>query len=232
MTDSRNVLVDAEAILLDMDGTLINSEKSVVESWNRLFQELGTDLTYVSSFHGIPGRTLLRTVLPTLSERDIDKAFAQVEDYEIATASEVDVLAGVPEFLASLEEVEAELGRPVWTIVTSCTRGLFEARFGGTGLRIPETTVTADQVKNGKPHPEPYLTGAARLGVDPAQCIVVEDAIPGITAGKEAGCITVGVATTTTPSLIAAHADFAIGTLATVVAQAHDGRVALVSREV
>lgn len=226
----NGTIVAARGILLDMDGTLVNSERSVVESWNRLFQELGSSHTYVEAFHGIPARTLLRSVMPQLSEREIEDAFQRVEQYELDTADYVEVLPGTAQFLADLERAEAELGRPCWTIVTSCTRRLFEARFAGKGLPIPDTTVTADQVAHGKPHPEPYLTGAARIGVDPGECIVVEDAIPGITAGKEAGCITVGVSTTTSRDLVSRHAEHCLDTLNDVTVRVEGGELLLIDR--
>ncbi len=228
--DDNEPIATVSAVLLDMDGTLVNSERSVVESWNRLFRELGTDHRYVESFHGIPAQTLLRQVLPHLSDDEVHAAFRTVQQYEIDTADYVQVLPGVADFLADLQEAEAALGRPCWTIVTSCTRDLFESRFARQGLPIPDTTVTADQITHGKPDPEPYLTGAARLGVAPEQCLVVEDAIPGLTSGRDAGCVTAGVSTTTAPELVREHADLAIGSLAEVTVRARDGQLVLLRR--
>ena len=71
-----------------------------------------------------------------------------------------------------------------------------EARLRAAGIDPPAALVTADDVRRGKPDPEPYLLGAARLGVEPARCLVIEDAPAGLAAGRAAGMQTVGVATT------------------------------------
>ena len=61
----------------------------------------------------------------------------------------------------------------------------------------PSTLVTADDVTHGKPHPEPFLVAAERLGADPKRCLVVEDAPMGLQAAHAAGCVTLAVVTTT-----------------------------------
>src|SRR5690625_5605032 len=77
------------------------------------------------------------------------------------------MLPGTERLLAELDAAAQQLGRSTWTIVTSCTRPLFEARWATTGLPLPDGLVTADQVTDGKPDPEPYLLGARRLGGHP-----------------------------------------------------------------
>ena len=69
-----------------------------------------------------------------------------------------------------------------WGVVTSGTRHLASARLKLAGIPVPKVMVTADDVVNGKPHPEPYLKGAELLGVNPAECLVIEDAPAGIRA--------------------------------------------------
>lgn len=80
-------------------------------------------------------------------------------------------------------------------MVTSATHRLAAARLDAVGIR-PKTLVTADEVTHGKPHPEPYLLAARQLGVDPARCVVFEDAPAGLAAGRAAGMTTVALATT------------------------------------
>jgi sugar-phosphatase len=97
-------------------------------------------------------------------------------------------------------------GKRRWTVVTSATERLARARMAAGGIPAPEQLVTADFVTRGKPHPEPYLTGAAQLGIHPAECVVFEDSASGARAGRAAGCIV--VATTFShpiESLDAAH---------------------------
>ncbi|EHN74036.1 phosphatase, partial [Streptomyces coelicoflavus ZG0656] len=82
-----------------------------------------------------------------------------------------------------------------WAVVTSATRRLAEARLDAVGI-LPKTLVAADDITRGKPDPEPYLLGARALGVDPAECVVFEDAPAGLQSGRAAGMRTVALATT------------------------------------
>ena len=100
-------------------------------------------------------------------------------------------------------------------MVTSGTRVLATGRLAHGGLPIPEQLITADDVERGKPDPQPYLAGAAALSVDPAQCLVVEDAPAGIQAGKAAGMTVLAVTTTFEAGTLAA-ADYLVGSLADV----------------
>lgn len=186
-------------LLLDMDGTLIDSGPAVVRSWNQLFSELGVDLEFGSEQHGKPARQVLGEVLPELGEDELTAAHRRVEELEIADVSGIVVLPGTERLLAELDAAAEQLGRPTWTIVTSCTAPLFEARWARTGLPIPAGMVTADQVTRGKPDPEPYLLGAERLGIDPSSSLVVEDSVGGLRSGVEAGAHTIAV-TSTTPA--------------------------------
>ena len=95
-------------------------------------------------------------------------------------------------------------------MVTSGTRALATGRLAHGGLPIPERLVTADDVEHGKPDPQPYLAGAAALRIDPAQCLVVEDAPAGIEAGKAAGMTVLALATTFDADALAA-ADYIVG---------------------
>ena len=78
-------------------------------------------------------------------------------------------------------------------IVTSGVRALALARIDAAGLPRPAVLVTFDDVAQGKPHPEPFLLAAQRLGVDAADCLAVEDAPPGLTAARAAGCTTLAI---------------------------------------
>ena len=83
-----------------------------------------------------------------------------------------------------------------WAIVTSCSTPLAAARLNAAGLPTPKTIITADDITRGKPHPEPFLTGARALGYPPQDCLVFEDAPAGVTAAQAAGCTVLGVQTT------------------------------------
>lgn len=179
-----------------MDGTLIDSTPSVNRSWSRWAKEFGLDLTSLDGLHGIPAaQVMTRLVGP---ER-LREAVERIEQIEISDVEGTLVLPGAAEALAA---VSAGRG----AIVTSCTSALAKARIGATGLRAPAVVVTADQVVEGKPNPAPFLLAAEKLGVDPADCLVVEDAPAGLEAARAAGMFRLAVSTTHTPDELDADA--------------------------
>jgi sugar-phosphatase len=104
-----------------------------------------------------------------------------------------------------------ELPPERWTVVTSCTRPLAETRLRAAGLPIPERMVTSNDIKKGKPHPEPYLKGASVLGYSARDSVVVEDVPAGVRAGKSAGATVIAFRTTLKdPELLAAGADWVL----------------------
>jgi sugar-phosphatase len=133
----------------------------------------------------VPARDIVAGHLPP--ER-VDEGFSMIETMEVQDTEGIVVLPGTEALLAALP-------RDRWAIVTSCTAPLAAARVRATGLR-PPVLVTASDTDRGKPDPAPYLAAAARLGIDPKDCLVVEDAPAGIAAGRAAGCVTLAVATT------------------------------------
>ena len=208
------------AVLFDMDGTLIDSIPTVVRSWLRWAQEEGVDPHDLAGFHGVPARGVISALLPP--ER-VDSAFERIEAIEIADTEGITVLPGTLDALAVLA------GDPeLCAIATSCTRPLADARLVATALPAPRVVVTASDVAQGKPHPDPFLLAAARLGVDPADCLVVEDAPGGLEAARAAGCSTLAVTTTTVAADLLA--DAVVDTLADVRFTVEAGRVALAAR--
>jgi sugar-phosphatase len=192
------------AVLFDMDGTLIDSTPSVNRSWSRWAQEFGVNLTSLTGMHGIPAAQVLgRLVAPEL----VPEAASRIEQLEISDVEGILVLPGAAEALATIPA-----GRGA--IVTSCTRALAKARITASGLQAPAVVVTADQVVEGKPNPAPFLLGAQKLGVDPADCLVVEDAPAGLTAARAAGMFRLAVSTTHTPDEL--EADAIVANLAAV----------------
>ncbi|WP_299299902.1 HAD family phosphatase [uncultured Brachybacterium sp.] len=212
-SEGQTLPMRTSALLLDMDGTLIDSGPSVERSWNQLLRELGTDLTFGAEEHGKPARQVLGELLPELDEAALDAAHRRIEELEIADVAEIVVLPGTERLLRELDAASAQIGRATWTIVTSCTRPLFEARWARTGLPVPAGLVTADQVSTGKPDPEPYLLGAERLSIDPADTIVIEDSIGGLHSGAAAGARTIAVTSTTPAGDLAPLADALVTSL-------------------
>lgn len=200
------------AVLFDMDGTLVDSTAAVVRSWVAWAGEVGVDPYSLAGHHGVPARAIVEKFVP---EERVDAAIARIEEIELGDTADLTVLPGAAEAL------DAVAGHGA--IVTSCTAPLAAARLGATDLPRPALVVTADDVVRGKPHPEPYLLAAEKLGVDPADCLVVEDAPSGLEAGRNAGCATLAVTTTTAAADL--FADLVVGTLADVRFTVADGRV-------
>ena len=176
---SEGVDVQAQGLLFDMDGVLVSSIGSVVRCWRqwcRLYDVPGADRFEVP--HGQRAVDILHSLRP-----DIDPAegLRVIEDLEIADTGDLRVLPGVQALLADLPSER-------WAIVTSATRRLLVGRLEAAGLPVPDRIIAADDVTHGKPHPEPYRRGAELLGLAPEECIVVEDAPSGVSAGIAAGC--------------------------------------------
>jgi sugar-phosphatase len=205
---------DFAAVLFDMDGTLIDSIPVVVRSWLRWAEEEGVDPRRLVGFHGVPARGIAEKLLPP--ER-VDAAVERIEAIETADTDGITILPGALAALAALS------GDDLCAIATSCTRVLADARIAATALPVPRVVVTASDVDRGKPHPDPFLLAAQRLGVDPAHCLVVEDAPGGLEAARAAGCATLAVTTTTEPADLVA--DAVVATLADVRFERAGGRV-------
>lgn len=172
-----------DAILFDLDGTLINSQAAVERAWARWAGEEGVELSALRGSHGMPAAEIVARLLP---DDRVAGAIARIMTYEETDVDGTVLRPGTAEALASLPAGRA-------AIVTSCTRPLLTARGGAAGVVEPSVVVTIDDVHRGKPDPAPFLLAAERLGVDPARCLVVEDAPAGLTAGRAAGCATLAV---------------------------------------
>jgi len=190
------------ALLFDLDGVLVDSTPAVVRVWTKWAVAHGFDPEeVVRRAHGRPSIATIREYLP---HADYEAENRKVEHGELNDLDGVVPLPGARELLEALPADR-------WTIVTSCTRALAQARLRAAGLPIPERFVTCDDVKNGKPNPEPYLKGAFFLGLPATDCVVVEDAPAGIRAGKAASARVIACRTTSSePELKAAGADWIV----------------------
>ncbi|MEU5179151.1 HAD family hydrolase [Streptomyces longwoodensis] len=186
---TATTVLTARALLLDMDGTLVNSDAVVERVWRRWADHHGLDGDEVMKVvHGRQGYASMAVLLPgrPMERNHADNARMLAE--ETADLDGVVPVPGAGEFLASL----ARLGVP-HALVTSADVPLSTARMGAAGLGLPAVRVTAESVGASKPDPEGFLKGAAELGVDPADCVVFEDSGAGISAGRAAGMRVVGV---------------------------------------
>jgi sugar-phosphatase len=180
------VLIETDAILFDNDGVLVDSHREVVQAWTQVADEYGLDTErLLTELVGVRSADTLGRHLPP---EQLDQAVARLEDLEVELAPQTRPLAGARQLLDQLGD---PAGR--WTIVTSATRRLANARWAGAGIAIPPQSVTAEDVTKGKPDPEPFLTGAARLGIDPARCVIFEDSPSGGAAAQATGATVIAV---------------------------------------
>ena len=177
---SLPVLVRCEGILFDMDGILISSLASVERSWTKWSNMRSIDPAYALGL--IHGRRAIESVAMLRPDLNPEEELALIEDIELADGEGITVLPGVKELITSIPKDR-------WTVVTSATERLARMRLVASGFSVPDRLVTAETVTEGKPHPAPYLAGAAILGFAPEKCVVFEDSASGVAAGCAAGCI-------------------------------------------
>lgn len=189
--------IRCKGVLFDMDGILVSSLGSVERSWTMWAELRGVDPERTCKI--AHGRRAIDTIAMLRPDLDPEIELKIIEDREVEDNEDLTVLPGVLNLLAALPQNR-------WTVVTSATERLARARMAAGGVPAPERLVTADFVTRGKPHPEPFLAGAAMLGFAPEDCVVFEDSSSGARAGRAAGC-TVVATTFSHPveSLDAAH---------------------------
>lgn len=183
--------MELAAVLWDMDGLLVDTEPVWTVAEEELAAELGG--TWSEQLKARIVGTRLDVAIPTILEHygrpDFEVPWAT--DWLLARmvqlfAHDIAVLPGVRRLLGELQTA----GVPM-ALVSSSYRVLVDAVLAH-GFAF-DLTVAGDEVAHGKPHPEPYLTAAERLGVDPAACVVLEDSAAGVLSGQAAGCAVVAV---------------------------------------
>jgi sugar-phosphatase len=195
-----SIAFDCDAVLFDMDGTLVDSRQLVERMW-----------ALWARAHGVPveaalavahGRRTLETMVLLAPELATEEEAARLDAMEAEEEGGETAIAGASDLLSALAADR-------WAVVTSAARALAIRRLAGVGLPVPRILVGADDVVAGKPSPEGYLQAAARLGVESGRCVVVEDTPAGAEAGRAAGARVVGLTTTftTVPNCDALVAD-------------------------
>src|SRR5580704_16135827 len=191
------------AILFDLDGVLVDSTRAVDREWREWAARKGVDGDAIMAIaHGVRTIEVIHRVAPHL---DAQVEADAIENHEAGDQRGVTVMPGAVDLVKSIPD-----GR--WGVVTSGSRLLASNRLRYCGLPVPQVLVTSDDVTNGKPHPEPYLRGAERLGFAPAECLVIEDAPAGIAAARAAGMKVIGLASTYGAEKLA-EADAVVGKL-------------------
>jgi sugar-phosphatase len=175
------------ALLFDLDGVLVDSRRCIEHIWKKWAAQRGRDAApFIAVCHG---RRISETIAQVAPELDARAEAAVLDRMEEVETDGVDPVPGARELVAGLAE-------GTWAVVTSGSRKVATLRLTHVGLPIPKVFITAEDVHRGKPDPEGYLLAAARLGVEPKECVVIEDSPPGVAAGNAAGMRVVGVTTT------------------------------------
>ncbi|WP_258038764.1 HAD-IA family hydrolase [Streptomyces sp. SM12] len=203
----------AHALLLDMDGTLVNSDAVVERVWRRWAarQELEPEAV-LAVVHGRQGYATMAELLPG---RPVEVNLAENRQLLVEETADMDGVVEIPgaaEFLASL-------GGVTHALVTSADLPLATARLAAAGLPLPEVRITAESVSASKPDPEGFLKGAAELGVPPEECLALEDSAAGIAAARAAGMRVLGIG----PRAVAERPDVAVADLTGVRVHALPG---------
>lgn len=179
-----------KAVLWDMDGTLVDSEKLWDVSLHALYARLGGVLTPEVRVATVGGsaESVMRIVYTDLGLDPDPVAMADAADWLHDHVGELfeqglPWLPGAREMLDALTAAEVPLA-----LVTNTRRGLTERALKSIGHHYFSVSVCGDEVEHAKPAPDPYLRAARLLGVEPAHCLAVEDSPTGAQAAEAAGC--------------------------------------------
>lgn len=179
-----------DAILFDLDGTLVDSAASVERSWRQLADKIGRPWDEVRPhIHGIPVPQVMALLEPDMPADRVEELRVFMVESE---STDTEGVVAQPNAAVTLTGLPPDRV----AIVTSGGITLASSRIAAAGLSTPAVMVTADDVTVGKPDPAPYLMGAKLLGFAPERCLVVEDAPAGVVSAKAAGCAVIGVLTT------------------------------------
>ena len=185
MDDAAGAMAAVAAVLLDMDGTLVDSDAAVERAWTAWAVEYQVDPAAVLAIaHGSPAERTVRTLLPELDPREVAQAAARQLALQYDDLSDVRPMQGAHRLVTEFERRAMP-----WAVVTSADRRLARARLAAARIAAP-VLITAEDVSAGKPAPDGYLLAARTLDVAPERCLVVEDTQPGLEAGRSAGATT------------------------------------------
>lgn len=182
--DGADARPEIDAVLLDMDGTLVNSNAAVERNWTRWALAHDVDpQAIVAVCHGATTQATITRFRPDLDDETVESMSRDLMDAEVNDVEGVVPMPGAPALVAWLDSVAAP-----WAVVTNADHPLCKARLEAAGIEAP-LLVTVEEVPVGKPDPALYLLAARRLDVDIARCLVVEDSPAGVEAGQAAGAL-------------------------------------------
>ncbi|WP_415232093.1 HAD-IA family hydrolase [Psychromonas sp.] len=211
-----------KGILFDLDGTLIDSLAVVDRAWRSWAKRNALDAEHVMQvIHGRPARESVMELLKGADALKIEQEFSWLERYESEDTQGVYALPGAVALLNQLNTLQIP-----WAIVTSGTLPVASARIKASGLPAPKVLITPEQVKKGKPDPEPFLLGAEKLGFAARHCLVFEDAPAGVKAGHLANCAVIALLTHFKPKQLPG-AQYYIDSLEELLIQENEGEFRL-----
>lgn len=198
------------AVIFDMDGVIVDTNPFHKETINQFCKKYGFKLTDEELRTKIYGRTnheWIPALFGTLTQEELEAyAFEKEQMFREAYAAHIKPVEGLVAFLDML--MQNNIPR---SIATSAPRANVDFVLNGTGIgKYFDIILDESMVTNGKPHPEVYIKSAKALNLPNAQCIVIEDSLSGIQAGKAAGSKVIGITTTHTPEEMSAT-DLVIG---------------------
>lgn len=174
-----------QALLFDLDGTLIDSHPAVDRCWRKFCDRHG--LAWEEIQQRIYGRRSIDSIRLLLPNVDAEAENMVLRNMEANDTEGVVPILGAADFLRKLP-------RDRWAVVTSGTSDVGGARFHSVDFPEPGAFVFGEDVSEGKPHPAPYLLGAKRLGFLPSDCVGFEDTVAGATSIQTAGMTPIGIA--------------------------------------
>jgi beta-phosphoglucomutase len=189
-----------EAVLFDCDGVIINSMPVHAEAWCRLFASYGISIQPVDIYLE-EGRGIIDVAQIILNRNGhaakglTAQQLAHEKEQMVLKEKKISIFPEIPAVLEELQANNAKTG-----VVTGSNLRLVKSVIPESILKIFAAIITADDVRNGKPAPDPYLCAAKHLRVHPENCLVVENAPLGIQAAKNAGMQVIAIATTLSPS--------------------------------
>lgn len=189
---SAGQLGGLQAVLWDLDGTLVDTEPSWIAAEYRLVEAFGGSWNDAHA-HALVGNPLLVSAAYLREHGGVELPLDEIVDRLLAEVI-ADVRRAVvwrPGVRRLLAEVRA--AQVPCAMVTMSYEDLARTVADRLPAGTFETLVTGDQVSNGKPDPEAYLTAAARLGVEPSRCVAIEDSPAGVASAEAAGCVVLAV---------------------------------------
>jgi sugar-phosphatase len=211
------------ALLLDLDGTLVDSTEAILRGWHEWARTAGaaTD-RLVDIVHGRAAADTINALLPGLSDDQLRRHIHDVLRIQETDPAPARPIAGATELVAGLDAGQ-------WAVVTGCSVGMATVRLAAGRLPTPDVLVGDEHVRAGKPDPEGYLLALRRLGIGPGDAVAVEDAPAGVAAARAAGIRTIAV-TSTHPAAALADADVVVTSLEHIRVLTAGGRITLTSR--